>query len=65
MGICFETLSSAYRLDDGLTMDYSTMIRMWSALDRSLKAFSRRCGGPNPKKPSGRVKAEKTNKTTS
>jgi hypothetical protein len=32
------------RYDDGVAIDYASMIRMWSAFDRSLNAFKRRCG---------------------
>ena len=32
------------RYDDGIVVDYATMVRMWSTLDRSVAAFNRKCG---------------------
>lgn len=32
------------RYDDGVILDYASMIRMWSAFDRSISAFNRECG---------------------
>jgi hypothetical protein len=37
-------LSSIDRYDDGVVVDYAYMIRMWSALDRSISKFNRECG---------------------
>jgi hypothetical protein len=47
------------RYDDGLPLDYASMIRMWSAFDRSISAFNRECGvivarrRPDQKSPEG------------
>lgn len=35
---------SSDRYDDGVSLDYASMIRMWSAFDRSISAFNRECG---------------------
>jgi hypothetical protein len=40
------TMNSTDRYDDGVAVDYAFMIRMWSAFDRSLSAFERKCGLP-------------------
>lgn len=32
------------RYDDGIVVDYATLVRMWSSLDRSVVAFNRKCG---------------------
>lgn len=39
-----EIFSDQDRYDDGIVVDYATMIRMWSTLDRSVNAFNRNCG---------------------
>ena len=39
-----NTFSSIDRYADGIGSDYSMQIKMWSAFDRSLMAFNRRCG---------------------
>ena len=39
-----EIFSDQDRYDDGIVVDYATMIRMWSTLDRSVAAFNRNCG---------------------
>lgn len=39
-----EIFSDQDRYDDGIIVDYATMIRMWSTLDRSVAAFNRNCG---------------------
>ena len=49
MEICMNSFSSVDRYDDGVTVDYAFMIRMWSALDRSIARFNRECGAmPKP-----------------
>ena len=44
------TLNSIDRYVDGVAVDYAFMIRMWSAFDRSLTAFERKCGLPSVNK---------------
>ncbi len=48
MGATMETyqeiLADQDRYDDGIVVDYPTMIRMWSTLDKSVAAFNRNCG---------------------
>lgn len=44
MEICLNSFDSTDRYDDGVTVDYAFMIRMWSALDRSITRFNRECG---------------------
>ena len=44
MESCLNSFSSIDRFDDGVTVDYAFMIRMWSALDRSIARFNRECG---------------------
>ena len=39
-----SSFASVDRYDDGVTLDYASMIRMWSALDRSITRFNRQCG---------------------
>ena len=39
-----EILRDQDHYDDGIVVDYATMIRMWSTLDRSMAAFNRNCG---------------------
>ena len=39
-----EVFAEQDRYDDGIVVDYATMIRMWSTLDRSVAAFNRECG---------------------
>ncbi|MGB7210398.1 MAG: hypothetical protein WBD27_17215 [Pyrinomonadaceae bacterium] len=39
-----EILAEQDHYDDGIVVDYATMIRMWSTLDRSVAAFNRNCG---------------------
>lgn len=39
-----EVFSDQDRYDDGIVVDYATMVRMWSTLDRSVTAFNRNCG---------------------
>lgn len=39
-----QSQNSTERYDDGVESDYASMIRMWSAFDRSLNAFKRECG---------------------
>lgn len=39
-----EVFAEQDRYDDGIVVDYATMIRMWSTLDRSVAAFNRSCG---------------------
>ena len=39
-----EIFSDQDRYDDGIVVDYATMIRMWSTLDRSVSSFNRKCG---------------------
>lgn len=39
-----EVFSDQDRYDDGIVVDYATMIRMWTTLDRSVAAFNRNCG---------------------
>lgn len=39
-----EVFSDQDRYDDGIIVDYATMVRMWSTLDRSVTAFNRKCG---------------------
>jgi hypothetical protein len=39
-----EILRDQDHYDDGIVVDYATMIRMWSTLDRSMTAFNRKCG---------------------
>ncbi len=48
------------RYDDGVTLDYASMIRMWSAFDRSLSTFNRRCGVPAIKRPAVSTRAGET-----
>ncbi len=36
--------SSIDRFDDGVSVNYSTMLRLWGAFDRSITAFNRNCG---------------------
>lgn len=44
MEIRVNSSAAANRYVDGVKSDYETMIRLWSAFDRSLKSFNRRCG---------------------
>jgi hypothetical protein len=44
MESCLNSFASIDRFDDGVTVDYAFMIRMWSALDRSIARFNRECG---------------------
>ena len=44
-----SSFASVDRYDDGVTLDYASMIRMWSALDRSIARFNRQCGVVMPK----------------
>lgn len=46
MEICLNNFDSVTKYDDGVAVDYAFMIRMWSAFDRSIDAFERRCGLP-------------------
>jgi hypothetical protein len=39
-----SSFASVDRYDDGVAVDYAFMIRMWSALDRSISRFNRECG---------------------
>ena len=43
-----ETFQELYaeqdHFDDGIVVDYATMIRMWCTLDRSIASFDRNCG---------------------
>ncbi len=39
-----EVFTDQDRYDDGIVVDYATMIRMWSTLDRSVAVFNRNCG---------------------
>jgi hypothetical protein len=43
-----QNLSSSFSIaehyDDGIQIDYSMLIRLWSAFDRSLTTFNQRCG---------------------
>ena len=50
MESCLNSFASIDRLDDGVTVDYAFMIRMWSALDRSIARFNRECGVIMPKR---------------
>lgn len=58
MGECIQRLTNPERYHDGISLDYSAMMRMWSAFDRSLSAFNRRCGGVSVR-PAGEEAAEK------
>ncbi|MGD9564043.1 MAG: hypothetical protein AB7F88_17330 [Pyrinomonadaceae bacterium] len=44
MNTSIRKTESIDRYDDGIVLDYASMIRMWSAFDRSLAAFNRKCG---------------------
>ena len=44
MNICIARRGALARYDDGILTDYSAMIRMWSAFDRSIDSFNRQCG---------------------
>ncbi|NOT46497.1 MAG: hypothetical protein HOP17_01925 [Acidobacteria bacterium] len=48
MQTCLNNLTSTDRYDDGLSIDYAMMIRLWSSIDRSVAAFNRRCGVLKP-----------------
>ena len=50
METCWSSFSFTDRYDDGVTVDYAFMIRMWSALDRSITRFNRECGVIKPKR---------------
>ena len=39
-----NSFSNIDRLDDGVTIDYAFLMRMWSAFDRSITRFNRECG---------------------
>lgn len=39
-----EVFSDQDRYDDGIVVDYATMVRMWSTLDRSVTAFNKDFG---------------------
>ncbi len=39
-----EIFSDQDHYDDGIVVDYATMVRMWSTLDRSVAAFNKNCG---------------------
>jgi len=39
-----ELFSEQDHYDDGIVVDYATMIRMWCTLDRSVASFNRDCG---------------------
>jgi hypothetical protein len=56
-------LDSINRYDDGITLDYASMIRMWTAFDRSLNAFNRECGVPAAGRTSERASAEDRGKS--
>ena len=62
METCLNTFSSIDRYDDGVTVDYAFMIRMWSALDRSIARFNRECGVIMPRLRSASGNAESRNK---
>ena len=50
METCMNSFASIDRYDDGVTLDYAFMIRMWSALDRSIARFNSECGVVMPKR---------------
>lgn len=49
MEIELVQMNTARRIDDGMTVDYAAMIRMWSAFHRSISSFNRKCGVVNGK----------------
>lgn len=50
------------RYDDGVSVDYASMIRMWSAFDRSISTFNRRCGVVPVRRSADRRAANETGK---
>jgi hypothetical protein len=64
MEICMNSFSSIDRYDDGVTVDYAFMIRMWSALDRSIARFNRECG-VMPKRDTAKRGVDRENKDQS
>lgn len=58
MNTYFPRPESMDRYDDGVAADYASMIRMWSAFDRSLNTFNRRCGVIVPRRPSEQPSAD-------
>ena len=65
METCLNSFSSIDRYDDGVTVDYAFMIRMWSALDRSIARFNRECGVIMPKRVSANRGPDRGNKDRS
>lgn len=44
MDSCLNLCVTTERYNDGVTMNYSSMIRMWSTFDRAIKKFQIECG---------------------
>ncbi|HTH37180.1 MAG TPA: hypothetical protein VL572_04400 [Pyrinomonadaceae bacterium] len=65
MEIYMNSFASIDRYDDGVTLDYAFMIRMWSALDRSIARFNRECGVIIPKRAAAKRGADRENKDRS
>ena len=60
-----NTFSSMDHYDDGISVNYAMMLRMWSAFDRSMAAFDRKCGlSPRRKKAEPNVRSGETSENS-